>query len=105
MFEIVFVIVFVLLNGCTWDVIRWNFIDVVTLHTRSFGPWFLLCMFLAEFIFSFINSCVYNSFIRRIALAFLFILPFIIETENYYVLMVFQAFIAVGFMEIGYTWC
>lgn len=100
---IVFEIVFVLLNGCTWDVIRWNLIDVVTLHTRSFGPWFLICMFLAEFIFSFINSCVYNSFIRRIAVVFLFILPFVMETENYYVLMVFQAFIAVGFMEIGYT--
>ena len=102
-FEIVFVIVFVLLNGCTWDVIRWNLIDVVTLHTRSFGPWFLICMFLAEFIFSFANSCVYNSLIRRIVVASLFALPFIIETENYYVLMIFQAFIAVGFMEIGYT--
>lgn len=101
-FEVTFVVIFVLLNGCNWEIIRWNLIDVVTLHTRSFGPWFLLCLFIAEFVFSFVNSFICDGVVRKLIIIMLFTTPFVVESGNYYIVMIFQAFLAVGFMEIGY---
>lgn len=101
-FELLAIFMWMIQNEFTLSALRWNLIDSILMYCRAGATWFLPCLFVSEIIFIFMIKNIKSHKIKLLFLIFLFLIPFIIKTENHYIIIIFRCFTAIGYISFGY---
>ncbi|MDB8558412.1 acyltransferase family protein [Turicibacter sanguinis] len=101
-FELLAITLYMLMNGFSFSILKWNIIDSILLYSRANGTWFLICLFGAELIFILIKKITSSDWLTILISLLLFIIPFEIKINNHWILIFFRMLIANGFLCFGY---
>lgn len=100
-FDFFNIIVYLCLNGFTYQNICWNIIDTIILFGRG-ATWFLPCLFIAEVSFIIIRNVFKNDKVHIMCCLVCFFIPIFITAPNAIIFVLFRSMIAIGFICFGY---
>lgn len=100
-FDFFNIIIYLCLNGFTYQNARWNIIDTVILYGRG-ATWFLPCLFIAEVSFIIIRNIFKNDILHIMCCLVCFSIPIFIVAPNTIIFVLFRSMIAIGFICFGY---
>ena len=95
------ILIYLFLNGFTYENIRWNIIDTLLLYGRG-ATWFLPCIFIGEILFLLIKKYLKQDLCVILISTILFLIPIVIHSKGIITLILFRGLIAVGFICLGY---
>ena len=102
-FELFAIIIWMIRNHeCTIGALRWNIIDTILLHTKAGATWFLPTLFVSEIVFIILVKLIKKDKILMVISALIYVIPFLVESKNHYVIVFFRCFTAIGFLACGY---
>lgn len=100
-FEFIYAVVYTCMTDGTWSTLKWNIIDIITLHSRADANWFIICYLISEFVYIFIESLIRNRYLKSTILVLIFLTPFFVSSNNYYCLVLLRCCLAIGFLAVG----
>lgn len=103
-FEALYVIVIGTKQGFNYEKLQWHWYDGLFLNPVNGPLWFLLCLFVVEVAFIILNSVVKNKKCNVLVAVVLYIIPFIMTTENIQLKFIITCCTAYGFFTLGYYW-
>lgn len=101
-FELLAILTWMIQNDFTLRALKWNIIDSVLMYCKAGATWFLPTLFISEILFICMVKYIKNIKIDLVISLLIYLIPFIIKTENHYVTVVIRCFTAFGFLSLGY---
>jgi len=101
-FEIIYIVLIGSRHQFAYDILQWHWYDGLILKPVNGPLWFLLCAFVVEITFACINSVIVDVKYNKTIALILYIIPFVVKTNNTQVAFVIMSCTAYGFFAFGY---
>lgn len=100
--ELIAIFVWMITNEFTLQSLKWNIMDSILMYCRAGATWFLPCLFIAEVVFILMVKYIKNDKINILISLLIFVIPFIVKTDNHYLIVIMRCFTAYGYITFGY---
>lgn len=101
-FEILYVVLIGSRHSFNYDILQWHWYDGLMLKPVNGPLWFLLCLLFVEIAFVCIHTFIKNDKLNCTVALILYIVPFLIKTDNAQASFAILCCTAYGFFSLGY---
>ena len=101
-FEFIYVILIGSLHQFDYEILQWRWYDGLFFLPVNGPLWFLLCLFLIECVFVCLHTFVKNNKFLLFFTIILYLVPFILISENPQIKFLMICCTAYGFLSLGY---